>query len=475
MDGSKGMFQRLSPRARVGFGVGLCVIVLIVGSLAWWVFHPRYGLLLGHLHQQDAAEIVHTLDQWHVPYRITDGGASVLVPADQVYPTRMKLASSGVPHGGAVGFELFDHSDYGITEFAQRVNYLRALQGELERTIDSMSEVDTARVHLTLQRTGLFESSTRPAKGSVTVTLRPGRHLALSQVIGIQRLAASAVAGLKPEAVVVLDQNGNVLSAGGPGDTSQMVVLDRSAREKRIEARLTRQAEALLRDALRTQRFSVSVNVRLNYDRIKEVREELLAQGRDGNGLVVSEKHTRTPGSPASSGDAGAPGASTTEIRYAHGREQTETVKAPGRIERISVGVVVPASLSPGALEQLKAVVAAGLGLDARRGDTVDIATFAAVPTSRSVLEARPRVVPPPATPLHVSPVRGALQLGPEAVGVSRASLLALAAGVALLVLLLVGALQVRKRRQPPRLSLEEREIALARIRRWIDEPESMT
>lgn len=471
MDGSKAFVQRLSPRARVGFALGLVAIIVIASALAWWVFRPRYSLLFGHLHQSDAAEIVHSLDQWHVPYRFADNGASLLVPADQLYPTRMKLASSGVPHGGVVGFELFNNSDYGITEFAQRVNYLRALQGELERTIDSMSEVDTARVHLTLQRHVLFESSAHPAKGSVTVALRSGRRLTVQQVAGIQRLVASAVEGLKPDAVVVLDQGGDVLSGFGPENASAGALLDRMDGEKQIEARMARRVRALLRDALHTDRFSVSVNVRLNYDRIKEVRDELLPQGRDGNGLVVSEKRSLTPGATSSAdGASGAGASSTTDIQYVHGREQMETVKVPGRIERVSVGVVIPTLLSSHDIDKLKAVVAAGLGLETQRGDQVDIATFAAMPAAlntTSTFAVRTSVIhatPPtePATPLSVRSQRSIVLLGVAVAMVSA-------------VLLLVGAMWVRGRRYPPRLSREQREVALARIQHWVNESEQVS
>ncbi|MFS6823044.1 flagellar basal-body MS-ring/collar protein FliF, partial [Staphylococcus aureus] len=125
-------------------------------------------------------------------------GKVILVPSDQVYETRMQLVSRGVPKGGSVGFELFKDSDYGVTEFAQHVNYQRALQGELERTIAALSEVDSARVHLTIRRADLFQTDTDPSKASVTLTLRQGKHLDAKEVAGIQRLVASAVDGLTP-------------------------------------------------------------------------------------------------------------------------------------------------------------------------------------------------------------------------------------------------------------------------------------
>lgn len=467
MEGAQSFLQRLSPKARIGFGIGLLLIALLIASLAWWVFHPRYGLLFGHVRQRNAAEIVQALDQWHVPYRTAARGTALLVPADQVYPTRMKLASSGIPNGGVVGFALFDHSNYGITQFAQRVNFLRALQGELERTIDSLSEVDSARVHLTLQQTGLFAQSTQPAKGSVTVWLRRGRHLDAEQVAGIQRLVASAVEGLKPQAVVVLDQQGDMLSGAGPDG---LALGDATARA--IEAHLTRRAQALLADALHSNRFSVSVSVRLDYDRTKQVRNELLPQGRDGNGLIARETHALTPGVPSADGSSAGSPSSSTEVEYAHSSEQIETIKAAGRIERISVGVVIPASVPPSVVDQLRTVLAAGLGLEPQRGDSIDIATFAATAAPRT------RITTPPSLRATPSPVAA-----PHTVAIPPAStdaritnrsavLVAWLLGSVLLLILLGSWLRARHRSASPRLTPAQREQILARIHHWINEAE---
>lgn len=475
MDSPTPFLRRLSPRARAGLVAGLLVIVALVAALSWWIFRPRYGLLFGHLRQTDAASIVHMLDQWHVPYRIADGGTSLQVPTDQIYATRMKLASSNVPHGGTVGFELFDHADYGVTEFAQHVNYLRALQGELERTIDSLAEVDSARVHLTLQQTGLFTTGTTPAKGSVTVRLRPGRHLDTAQVIGIQRLVASAVEGLKPGAVVVLDQTGNVLSASGDGNL-EATWINQPGRERQLEDRLTQRADALLHDALHDSTFTVSVHVQLNYDRVKDVRDELLAQGRDGNGLVVSETRSQVPGGSSAASGSEAVAVRSTDIKYAHGREQRETEVAPGRVERVTVGIVVAAPLSQETITKLKDVVAAGLGLDAKRGDVVDIASFVPVAQVASPHGATRTSAFPKAA--HSHPVAAVVRpVGANAGSVTNRSrwiVPGLVVATGILVLLLAGPLW-RRRTGAGRLSTQERELALARVRQWIKDAESMT
>ena len=170
-------FASMSRRSRIAFATGLFLILCLVGGATWWIMHPPYGLLFGELRESDAAEITTALSQMQVPWRLADEGRTILVPAEQVYETRMKLVSQGVPKGGSVGFELFKDSDYGVTEFAQKVNFQRALQGELERTITSLSEVASARVHLTIHHASLFEQDQEASKASVTLNLQPQKHL----------------------------------------------------------------------------------------------------------------------------------------------------------------------------------------------------------------------------------------------------------------------------------------------------------
>jgi flagellar M-ring protein FliF len=466
-------FAAMPQRARIAFAVGVLLIAGIVGAASWWIMHPPYGLLFRDLRESDAAEISGALDQMQVPYRLADEGKTILVPEAQVYETRMKLVSQGVPKGGSVGFELFKDSDYGVTEFAQRVNFQRALQGELERTIAALDEVSSARVHLTLRRADLFSPEQDPSKASVTLRLRPGKHLDAREVAGIQRLVASAVEGLAPETVVVLDDKGLVLSgysAEGQNGALSSTNLDA---QSQMESQLRARVGELLHRVLRTDNFTVSVNVSLNYDRVKQVREQLLGQGKDGNGLLVREK-INSSGHAADDADADHARGSTSsdrEVEYAHGREQEEVEQTPGRIGRISVGIVIPATLPASQINKLSEVVSAGLGLDTARGDKVDIAAIAP---------------PEPVAAAAPSVLNGAMVAHADAVATSNASSADEAAAavvasrywwiyplIAALVLLLLGALLMAMRTSAPRrLTLSEREAALLRLRQWIETAE---
>ncbi|WP_284329865.1 flagellar basal-body MS-ring/collar protein FliF [Dyella flagellata] len=466
-------FASMSQRARITFVIGIVLIAGIVGAASWWIMHPPYGVLFRDLRETDAAEISTALDQMQVPYRLADEGKTILVPDAQVYETRMKLVSQGVPKGGSVGFELFKDSDYGVTEFAQRVNFQRALQGELERTISALDEVASARVHLTIRRSDLFAPDQDPSKASVTLNMRPGKHLDAREVAGIQRLVASAVEGLSSDTVVVLDDKGMMLSgyaAAGQNGALNTANLDA---QSQMENQLRARVGDLLHRVLRTDNFTVSVSVSLNYDHVKQVREQLIGQGKDGNGLLVREKINSTghAGDDTDTDHTKGNTSSDREVEYAHGREQEEVDQAPGRIGRISVGIVIPATLPSSEINKLGEVVSAGLGLDASRGDKVDIAAIA---------PAEPVVAAAP------SPLNDALLAHTDATATTSASATDEAASSALasrywwiyplivvLVLVLVGALLMAMRTSAPRrLTLSEREAALLRLRQWIETSE---
>jgi flagellar M-ring protein FliF len=452
----------MSIRARIAFGLCVLAIVVAVGAASWWLSHPPYGVLFRELRDSDAAEISSTLGQMQVPYRLADEGRTILVPAGTVYETRMKLISQGVPKGGSVGFELFKDSDYGVTEFAQKVNFQRALQGELERTIASLDEVAAARVHLTIHHNELFEAEHPPSKASVTLSLRPQKHVDAREVAGIQRLVASAVDGLSPETVVVLDDKGMQLSGYSANGQAGGDNLDAKTQ---LESQLRTRVGELLHRVLQTDDFTVSVDVRLNYDHVKQVREQLIGQGKDGNGLVVREKVDST-GRAADDGDVDHPKAGATsnnrELEYAHGREQEEIERAPGRVERISVGIVVPAALPLAELTKLSDVVSAGLGLDAARGDKVDIAAIA--PPQRAVPTPAPTVAAAVADDKNAS-------MADDVPAVGLGQHFWIYPAMILLLLAVVGAFVMAARggSAPRRLSHAEREEALLRLRQWIE------
>src|SRR5947209_13670581 len=210
-------FLAQPPARRVAIGVVGLVSMAAVLGLAWWAQRPLYRPLFTNLAERDASAIVEALKSEKVPFQLEDGGRAVLVPAERQYELRLALASRGLPEGGGVGFELFDRQTRGQTDFLQRLNYQRALQGELGRTIAGLGGVEAARVHLALPERSVFVGDDRRPSASVVVKLAPGRALSAPQVDGIVHLVAASVEGLAADGLTVVDEGGRMLTTDRRG------------------------------------------------------------------------------------------------------------------------------------------------------------------------------------------------------------------------------------------------------------------
>ncbi|WP_157215382.1 flagellar basal-body MS-ring/collar protein FliF [Flavisphingomonas formosensis] len=213
-------FRSASPRAQMLFVAALSAVLLALMLVAWLLLREPYRPLFTRLRPADAATIVADLDKRKIDYRLADGGSTILVPANAVEKTRLGVMTGDLPLKGTVGFELFNKSDMGLTDFAQRINYQRALQGELERTIMSLDNVESARVHLSLGEDRLFREDRVPPKASVTIRTRDGTAIDEATAAGLQRLIAAAVPRLETDAVVILDYAGDVVSAAQPSSVA---------------------------------------------------------------------------------------------------------------------------------------------------------------------------------------------------------------------------------------------------------------
>src|SRR5512138_18325 len=210
-------FMVLSPGKRMLIAGVAFLSVMAFAVLIFVANRTDYRPLFANLTSEDAGEIVKKLKEQKVPYQISSDGKALMVPADKVYELRLSLASDGLPQGGGVGFEIFDRKNFGVTEFVQKLNYQRALQGELSRTITQLAGVEQARVHLTIPEKSLFKENEKPATASVVLKMKSNRTLRESDVQGIVHLVASSVEGMDPDHVSVLDGRGKILSKGGSG------------------------------------------------------------------------------------------------------------------------------------------------------------------------------------------------------------------------------------------------------------------
>ena len=450
------------PRAaRLGLLGGTALVLLAAAFVLWWLFTPRYQLLFGNLRETDAAEVTQSLTAWKVPYRFTDDGGAIEVPKDQVYDTRMKLVSAGIPSGGHVGFELFNDSDFGVTDFAQRVNYQRALQGELERSIAALPGVESVRVHLTIRRPGLFVGQNDTSKASVAVGMAPGELLTQAQVRGIRSLVASGVDGLEPSSVVVLGPTG--VLAGGSTAAAGNNLLSQNEEQSGYEQRLRERISDLLSQVFHLSNYRVSVDVRLNFDQVRRVSERLIPQGEGGNGLVTRKRTSRSGGA-AGSADA-TPSQDQDEVDFAHGTEREELSRAPGQVERVSVAVLVPPTLAPMQLERLKRLVSAAAGLDLERGDRLEIGAITEEQTPTKVSQNPLLATAEPEAEAEREVAEVAVSTGPMTSWQIAWLGAALATG-----LLLGWALGGLRSRGPRPLSHEERQAMVVKVRSWLAE-----
>jgi flagellar M-ring protein FliF len=386
-------WQRQSNTQRIILiSVGV-VLLIVVPVLLSWAFRPSYGTAFSGLSEVDAGQIVEKLDAEGIPYQIKNG-STIMVPTDQVYEVRLLMAREGLPKGGTVGLELFEGSTLGMTEFTQRVNYQRALEGELERTIASLDAVAAVRVHVVTPEETLLASKQAPTTASITIQTKPSKSLNAGQVRAITYLVANAVENLDPENVVLVDTAGNLLASGGQDDgLSVMSTLDsRRAAEQEVANQLQLKVKNLLDTALGPNRSVVQVTVALDWNE-KEVLTE--AYNPDPPALSSSQKINEAY---ATDGQllSGIPGAATNLPEAIETIEQTEGGNAyyqrseetnnyevsktesketipPGAIKQVSLSVLVDGVTETQQLQTLQAAITAAVGIDNTRGDLISV------------------------------------------------------------------------------------------------------
>ncbi|HEY1341960.1 MAG TPA: flagellar basal-body MS-ring/collar protein FliF [Bryobacteraceae bacterium] len=392
----------------------ITILIVILGAgvalfeLVEWRREADFRPLFTGLAPEDAAGIVQKLKESGVDYRLPESGGSVLVPSARLAELRIGMAAAGLPKTGRMGFELFDKTNLGATEFTEHINYRRALEGELERSIMALAEVEQARVHITFPKDSVFLESQQPAKASVLVKIRPGARLAAQNVQAIDHLVASAVEGLSPDAVSVLDMNGNLLgrphAAGGlDGPEASEAALDY---RHKIEADLLAKISATLEPLLGAEKFKAGVSVECDFNG-GEQSEEIYDPARS---VMLSSQ--RTEDTSGSGGGSGVPGtasslprptsrpggtsgrvARTTEnITYQSSRTVKKTRLPAGTVRKISLAILLDQAvtwekngntfrkvLAPPPPEKLKVIrdlVAGITGLDEQRGDKLVIETL---------------------------------------------------------------------------------------------------
>ncbi len=379
-----------------------------------WASAPDYQVLFSNLQTEDAGMIIQKLGEMKVPYKATSRG--ILVPADRVYELRLQLAGMGLPQGGGIGYEIFDRTGLGTTDFVQKVNYRRALQGELARTIRSLQEVADCRIHLSIPEKSIFSDSEDHPKASVLLKLRPGVRLSRTQVQGIVHLVSSSVEGLTIDNVTVVDQRGNVLTS--PADEVASLSNSQIEYQRNLEKDIERRVVSILEPVVGKDKVRARASVTVDFTRKEETVEQY-----DPDGQVVRSEQ-KTVEQKLVAGTAGVPGVqSNLPKRRSRGRrtseeglrKKTETlnyeiskivshvVRPTGTLKRLSLAVLVDGRYSKDEktgesvfqprteeeLRQYEEIVKRAVGFSAERGDAVQVISLPFSQQEEPMAEAR--------------------------------------------------------------------------------------
>ena len=419
---SPNWLQRLSAldrsqRMRLGAGIALLVVAAVAAMVMGR--QPDYKVLFSNLSDKDGGAIVAQLSQMNVPYKHADGGGAILIPAERVHDVRLRLATQGLPRGSVTGFELMETNRFGMTQFQERLNFQRGLEGELTRSIQALSSVQGARVHLALpNQNGFFREQQKPS-ASVLVSLHPGRILDRAQLAGIVHLVASSVPELAPSAVSVLDDTGKLLSqspdaAGEEGINAQQLLY-----VQQIEQQYARRIREILEPVVGRNNVKAQVSAELDFSRTESTSEQFRPNQTPDSGAIRSQQVLESSGT-ANKTATGVPGAvanqppapsaapvnganpaptaggqqgaeeSTSKRESTTNYEVDKTVKVTRgnnwAIKRLSAAVVVnyqalaeekggasPKPLTPEQIEQMTGLVRETIGFNKERGDSVNL------------------------------------------------------------------------------------------------------
>ncbi len=300
------IIDRIKADPKVPLMVAGAAAIAVIVALFLWMRSPDYRVLLSNLSAKDGGDIVSQLTQMNMPYQLADNGSAILVPADKVHELRLKLAQAGLPKGGNTGFELLDKEQFGISQFSEQVNYQRALEGELSRTIESLSPVQTARVHLAIPKPTLFVREQKSPTASVTVGLLPGRALDEGQISAIVHMVSGSVSGLTSSNVIIVDQTGRLLTNN---DNSQQSVSTSQMRlTQETEAHLKQRIEDLLAPLVGRANVQAQVTAQVDYSKVEQTAEEYKPNQQPDSAAVRSRQSSQSQQN-SNGGPGGVPGA----------------------------------------------------------------------------------------------------------------------------------------------------------------------
>jgi len=403
--------------SNLSLGKRITLVTLIIGSVAGFFFlmnwsgKSEFQPLYAQLDPEDASAILSRLREQKIDYRIASNGSTVLVPQEHIYETRMQLASEGLPRGSGVGFEICDNTKLGMTAFAQNVNYQRALQGELARTINQISEIESARVHIVMTEKSLFVDDEEPASASVVLKLHSGKWLNQGQVDGILYLVSSSVARLSPENVTIVDSKGKLLAGAKDSSSFGSLSSDQLDYQDRVEKAMENRIRTMLESALGENKAIVRLSGSFDFKKQERTEEHYLPDNR----VVRSEQQLKEMSVDSGTTPQGIPGIRSNlpgdpsaaeqsrlsdsnrgfekndrTVNYEIGKVISHIKEPVGEMTRVSVAVLVDGTYkridraegeiewqyvarTPEEMQKFESMVKRAVNFDKARGDQVDI------------------------------------------------------------------------------------------------------
>jgi len=377
------------PRRALILVVGIAAAGLVF-AISQWAGAPTWVPALSNVPLESVSSLTDKLDQAGVKYRLDRGGADIMVAANDLAKARVALAKGGIPNAGRPGLELFDQPSWGMTDFTQRINYRRALEGELERTVGQMRGIDKAQVHLVLHETDGFAAADKPTEASVVLKLKNGDPDP-DIIKGIAHLVASSVEGLTSERVTIVDDAGRLLSEAEEESSPTGLTSRQLAMQREVEDYMRVKAEKMVAQIVGTNNMRVQVSAAMSFDQIQRT---VAAVDPDKQAVAAEQKAQITPG------QQGGAGQNNTSTTYENTRSTEQFVAAPGAIKRLTVAVLVadhappagskaaPTQRTPEELKQIETLVRSAVGADSTRGDVVSVVSVPFAPTVLPVVAA---------------------------------------------------------------------------------------
>jgi flagellar M-ring protein FliF len=387
------------PRSRqVALGGILAGAIVVFYFILTMSSEPNLVTAYTGLAPEESAAMVDQLEKDGIPYQLGGGGSTISVPANQVATVRIKLAAAGLGKGGGIGLEIFDKTNFGATDFVQQVNFVRGMEGELARSIDTLDGVRSSRVHVVIPKDAIFKEDQKNATASVLVAMKPGHNLGDDQVKGITNLVTNSIEGLKTGGVTIIDEHGHVLFDGASQDGafSSGGTASQMGLQRQYEVALQRDVESTLSKVVGPGRSAVTVRAHLNFDKVQQSEDKFApgaqAIARSTTSTTETYSGAGGPGTGAIPGASANGGGAANAVNNAAAtgnnnyqrtettsnneinKTTTTTVKAPGTVDRLSVSVVLDDSVTAAQEASITSTVAAAVGLDQVRGDTLSVA-----------------------------------------------------------------------------------------------------